>query len=892
MATDSKARFLRDAEKFVLQGKIQQAIHEYLKILKVDPDDVLTMNTLGDLYLREGRVAEASKCFAAVARHYTSNNFLLKAIAVYKKILNSDSSNLEINRVLADLYVRQGLMVEAKNQFMRIAEICTRENRHRETVEAYEKVAELDPANSSVRLRLAEIYLAGGSQDKAALCYAGAARAQSRAGDNQAAAQTYRRSLELAPTDVEIMKGYLETVSKLGDTASAIDQIHRALEILPEDVLLREMLGKAHMAAGDLRNAAESFRGLVAQDETQFQNFLDLPAAYLAAGDVEEAARCLDPVIPILINRRATDQAVEAYHGILQEYPGHEPTLTRLADIYYATNNQLRHVEVLDQLVDLELEKGNPAGSIAFIEKILQINPRSEKHIRLHEKAFVEAFPDTPYTPPALAAESTVDSPTAFLLSMGREGSGEGAFEDSDSRLVEIDLLINYGMKPKALERLQALESQDPGNKDVHTRLLSLYEESQRFRDAAEQCALLAAIHRRANDEESAERYLAQAGKLAPEWIGQGFDLVAFANSRGVPIERRKMAARDVLATQDDVLEIDLSEDISEVFFDGPAGVSLGQEGGEAPVEPAEVAEEYSPASAPRTPVPESLADKMQEVDFYLRLGFHDEARAKLDEIAAGHPDHPELESRYRQLAESSSQPAQRPQAKAVEVEAHGSEPEPVPSETDTDLDAVVNRFVSEYFHATPSQEPETPPPADPHSEPSRAGTAAMRGAVEEGEKPHVNEMFADVLEEVKTIAMSESVREEFDTHFGMGVAYREMNLLEEAIREFETAASSLDPAKHAREIVHCCGMLSMCYLEKGMARSTLRWCQTGLALADISPHESMALRYDMGVAYSLTGETDKALECFGKLFDIDPTYRDVAQRIDGLKSVSQRYGP
>ncbi|NWG12956.1 MAG: tetratricopeptide repeat protein [Acidobacteria bacterium] len=144
----------------------------------------------------------------------------------------------------------------------------------------------------------------------------------------------------------------------------------------------------------------------------------------------------------------------------------------------------------------------------------------------------------------------------------------------------------------------------------------------------------------------------------------------------------------------------------------------------------------------------------------------------------------------------------------------------------------------------------------------------------------------------MKTITEGESAREEFDTHFNMGVAYREMNLLDDAIKEFEAAANSLDSAAHAREMVQCCGMLSTCYLEKGMARSTVRWCQTGLALADISSHESMALRYDMGVAYSLTGETDKALECFGKLFDVDPTYRDVAQRIDGLKSVSQRHGP
>jgi hypothetical protein len=47
-----------------------------------------------------------------------------------------------------------------------------------------------------------------------------------------------------------------------------------------------------------------------------------------------------------------------------------------------------------------------------------------------------------------------------------------------------------------------------------------------------------------------------------------------------------------------------------------------------------------------------------------------------------------------------------------------------------------------------------------------------------------------------------------------------------------------------------------------------------------------------MGVAHSLAGDSERALEFFGNLFDIDPTYRDVAQKIDSLKSTSQRHGP
>lgn len=53
VAADSKAKFLHDAERYVLHGKVQQAIGEYLKIIRFDPNDVLILNTIGDLYLRQ-----------------------------------------------------------------------------------------------------------------------------------------------------------------------------------------------------------------------------------------------------------------------------------------------------------------------------------------------------------------------------------------------------------------------------------------------------------------------------------------------------------------------------------------------------------------------------------------------------------------------------------------------------------------------------------------------------------------------------------------------------------------------------------------------------------------------------------------------------------------------
>src|ERR1700726_4942836 len=72
------------AEKFVQQGKLQNAISEYEKVLKADPKDLTVLNTVGDLHSRLGEQDKAAECFKNVGDAYASQGFTVKAIAMYK----------------------------------------------------------------------------------------------------------------------------------------------------------------------------------------------------------------------------------------------------------------------------------------------------------------------------------------------------------------------------------------------------------------------------------------------------------------------------------------------------------------------------------------------------------------------------------------------------------------------------------------------------------------------------------------------------------------------------------------------------------------------------------------------------------------------------------------
>src|SRR5215212_2017209 len=115
-------KVIASAEKLVAKGKIEPAIKEYERLLDDNPNDVNTLNRIGDLWVRINRNDEAVKVFTKIADHYSKDGFFLKAIAIYKKINKLDPSRRGVSARLADLYARRGRAMEGKGQYQVLAD--------------------------------------------------------------------------------------------------------------------------------------------------------------------------------------------------------------------------------------------------------------------------------------------------------------------------------------------------------------------------------------------------------------------------------------------------------------------------------------------------------------------------------------------------------------------------------------------------------------------------------------------------------------------------------------------------------------------------------------------------------------------------------------------------
>lgn len=143
-----------------------------------------------------------------------------------------------------------------------------------------------------------------------------------------------------------------------------------------------------------------------------------------------------------------------------------------------------------------------------------------------------------------------------------------------------------------------------------------------------------------------------------------------------------------------------------------------------------------------------------------------------------------------------------------------------------------------------------------------------------------MDEVFKEFSEGVEEAGAETDI----DTHFNMGVAFKEMQLWDEAIGEFQKAYQAAERTKNFRDYVRCCTLLAHCFREKGLPALSVRWLQNALKAPGLEQEDLLALRYEIGSAYELAGDRKAALDSFLEVYAINIDYRDVAERIRELQ--------
>ena len=359
------------------------------------------------------------------------------------------------------------------------------------------------------------------------------------------------------------------------------------------------------------------------------------------------------------------------------------------------------------------------------------------------------------------------------------------------------------------------------------------------------------------------------------------------------------------------------------------------------------------------------LSAALQEIDFYIKLGFLDNAREELNKLSKTHANHPDIKSRLQSVGPGDTKAAPAsPAAKAeediippptIEVReiAQPASSTPVSTiklEASPMEDVTADDVNIDLFNMISTEQPEDagrpsssyevrknipvidPPPAPapvPAPEPAAPADESdnLFGDIEadslienaflfSGDKsspavpagqdqgffmPKENEekrftdtdkkisamhnIFSDIVEEANKVFVSDEVDDtDFDTHYNLGIAYKEMMLLDDAISEFQKAFNIVKDQISSPSFIKACHILNVCFFEKGLYRSAVKCCERGLNSVGHESHEYQALRYDMARAYEMLQEYKQALDIYAEIYAEDIHYRDVTEKIDSLK--------
>lgn len=153
-----KEKILDRAQKYIQKGYLDKAITEYKAAVDIDPRDISIRLRVGDLYVKTGRKNEAIKEYTEVAKANSQRGFYLKAIAVYKQVLKLDDTNLEVHYKLAELYIKQRLIADAISEYSFIMSFFERKGKTSDVMDLLKKMADIDPENIGIRLKLADLY--------------------------------------------------------------------------------------------------------------------------------------------------------------------------------------------------------------------------------------------------------------------------------------------------------------------------------------------------------------------------------------------------------------------------------------------------------------------------------------------------------------------------------------------------------------------------------------------------------------------------------------------------------------------------------------------------------------------------------------------------------------
>lgn len=919
---DARQQYLLLADACLKANDTNGAARIFQKMLDMDPDNVTLQTKLADLYVKSGKKNEARDIFLRAATSLYDRGSSEQADQAFDRMLSLDPSNVEA------LFMRGKIALEANNgaaaakyldkvpnidsradglQLLMKAYILSSDDEHAEGVAR--KLSSVHNDLSGVRV-YAEFLISSGKSEAALSLY-------DEFVDRLVVGDTGELTMALQGLTGQL-KDNVQSLEKL----RSVFQKAGAAANIPE---VNELLAHACVKAGDLAKARDLYKELADIEPSNPQHMQNYRQVQKRMGEEPTAKQLpatqgsqaffieeIDTPLPTMpdyppalqekILNVLTDaelfesynkplQAVKPLESILEKAPRDVRINQRLASIY----GRIGRFEDAAYRCDILREVYGEAGLEAEAKKY------GEMSVRFREEAGIPASEMPVYVPPAAsaAAAAPMANPAAPALPETAEftvvPAGEAHEIDLSSEwdAATTEILIEPPVEAKAKEsqpvelpeEVQEIEELGPSAISDLIEEVKFYlaqEMWEEARVAIQRCETLAP----ANSELVGLKQQLKSG-LASE-------AAAPRPAAVVEVEAAE-PAQSPAEEEATVVEYDFDAEVEE-----PAEEELAEQ------TPAQTAA-AEPAPVREVPVVEETLPEIEvtaaEVEEIAEVTIEEEPIVEEIAVAQSEPvvelveepeeEHERISAIVEEQAAAEPQPEPEP---VMAVAAAPAEEKDALSDLVLDLeDALGDDFgvapreivahesgsavAAMAASAVNSSSGISPNFADSVSVSSIAAPISRSTASEENSV--LSDLFAEFKEEVGE-ATEET--EDPETHYNLGVAFKEMGLLDEAIGELQKVCKAIDRGSDFNQVMQAYTWLASCFVDKGVPEAAIKWYEKALTIST-SQDSRTALHYDLAGAYEAAGDRPLALKHFTEVYGTNIDYRDVAERIKALKS-------
>lgn len=976
-----KHKAIAMAQTYSQQGKWDKAIAEYQGILKADPKSIAIYNTLGDIYLKLGNKGEAIDQYAKLGEAYSNDGLYSKAVAIYKKVQNINPQDYKIYMTLGELYSMQGLLGEAKAQYLAAANYLSRTNQVKEALRVYQKMADLEPGNFTVRVKIGEMYLKEKMVSEAAEQFLQVAQGYLNGGQREEARPYLARVVQLTPKNVEARKILGQIYLERGESVRAAEVLEPVASAAPEDMDLLVTLGDLYLQTQQKEKARVIFEQVVSQNPAHAQARRNLGKYFLQEGNFDTAFTHLDPAAKTLAQNGQFEEAQNLYREILNQNPRYIKAREGLAVLLMEEGQPDKAIPEYKIVAGLYREAGQNKEAANLYRKILEIKPddvvaknglevlqegteppyfqgaqgarplEDATTIGLTEEISglteelglpsLEEIPlvvegEKPLTPAAAGKKPLaipLEPPSSAVLETKEPISIEGIelvppmetlegpreeevaleeevteFTEEDpviaEHLIEADVYLKYGLTDRAVDLLRGLIEKNPRNLSCRVKLKKIYQDKGQRELVVKESLALAEIFAQSGEQHLAEEELKTILALDP---GNSIALLRLKTLKGAPAPGAPVGEEaEIFETLEGVpLELLEPEEIPEELRE-KAKETVELVSGSAK----EVTLVEGPVEAgAKEELDISVDEELALARFYRQQGLKEEAQEVLKNILAQYPQHTGALQELAALEQGAAPATENLQLITLEPSAPSFTPraEEIPSLAAEEIEEIsllppeaaevpIPEIPLPSFELPvaprPSREAKDITPFFKISPPvsaAESGNFIDIGAELEEEMVETPASLPDtaaralsmdeIFQEFKRGVQQQLSPEDYETHYNLGIAYKEMGLLDEAISEFQLAV------KDARRFPDSCSMLGMCFIEKGMVDLAVRQYQKALAQPGLKEENTLSLRFDLGLAYEKMGNLQKALENYMQVYALDAKFRNVANKINAVKN-------